>query len=60
MPAEPELIEQIGWRKASNRDDVPTFSHSGLVCTAETEGDRFVTGAKGVSLTYPSSVFNAG
>ncbi len=34
--AEPDLVEEAKWRKASNPDGVPTFSCDGLICTVET------------------------
>lgn len=60
VEAEPEVVEEVKWRKASNPDGVPTFSCSGLVCTVETYQDKVkVTFAKGASLPDPASVFNA-
>ena len=58
--AEPEVVEEAKWRKASNPDGVPTFSCDGLICTVETYQDKVkVTFAKGASLDDPSGVFNA-
>ena len=34
LGADPEMVEEAKWRKASNPDGVPTFSCAGLVCTA--------------------------
>ncbi|MFI5425849.1 hypothetical protein [Aeromicrobium sp. UC242_57] len=31
--AEPDVVEEVKWRKPSNPDGVPTFSCAGLVCT---------------------------
>lgn len=60
LDADPEVVEEVKWRKASNPDGVPTFSASGLICTVETYKDKVkVTFAKGASLPDPSSVFNA-
>lgn len=60
LEAEPEVVEEVKWRKPSNPDGVPTFSCSGLVCTLETYKDKVkVTFAKGASLADPASVFNA-
>ncbi|RNL78971.1 DUF1801 domain-containing protein [Nocardioides marmorisolisilvae] len=60
LEADPEVVEESKWRKASNPDGVPTFSHSGLICTVETYKDKVkVTFAKGASLPDPSSVFNS-
>lgn len=58
--AEPEVVEEVKWRKPSNPDGVPTFSADGLVCTVETYKAKVkVTFAKGASLEDPSGVFNA-
>lgn len=58
--AEPEMVEEAKWRKASNPDGVPTFWCAGLICTAETYKDKVkLTFAKGASLDDPSGLFNA-
>ncbi len=58
--AEPDVVEEAKWRKASNPDGVPTFSADGLICTVETYKDKVkLTFAKGASLDDPSGVFNA-
>ena len=60
LEADPEMVEEAKWKKASNPDGVPTFSCSGLVCTVETYKDKVkVTFAKGASLPDPAGVFNA-
>ncbi len=60
MKAEPDVVEEAKWRKASNPDGVPTFSCDGLVCTVETYKDKVkLTFARGASLEDPSSLFNA-
>lgn len=60
VQAEPEVVEEVKWRKPSNPDGVPTFSSSGLICTVETYKDKVkVTFAKGASLGDPDQVFNA-
>lgn len=60
LEADPEAVEEAKWRKASNPDGVPTFSHSGLLCTVETYKDKVkVTFAKGASLPDPAGVFNS-
>jgi len=60
LKAEPDLIEEAKWRKASNPDGVPTFSCDGIVCTVETYRDKVkLTFAKGASLDDPSGLFNA-
>lgn len=60
VTADPEVVEEVKWRKASNPDGVPTFSSSGLLCTVETYKDKVkVTFAKGASLADPAGLFNA-
>lgn len=60
VEAEPEVVEEVKWRKASNPDGVPTFSCDGLICTVETYKDKVkTTFAKGASLEDPSRLFNA-
>lgn len=60
VQAEPDVLEEVKWRKASNPDGVPTFSCSGLVCTVETYKDKVkVTFAKGAAVPDPDGLFNA-
>jgi hypothetical protein len=60
VKAEPDIVEEAKWRKASNPDGVPAFSRDGLVCTIETYRDKVkLTFAKGASLEDPSGLFNA-
>jgi hypothetical protein len=60
LSAEPDVVEEAKWRKASNPDGVPTYSLAGLVCTVETYQDKVkLTFAKGASLDDPSGLFNA-
>lgn len=58
--SDPDVVEEVKWRKPTNPDGVPTFSSSGLVCTLETYKDKVkVTFAKGASLPDPAGLFNA-
>ena len=60
MRADPDIEEEVKWRKPSNPDGVPTFSLDGLICTVETYKDKIkVTFAKGASLPDPTGLFNA-
>jgi hypothetical protein len=60
LEAEPEVVEESKWRKASNPDGVPTFSCDGLICTVETYKDKVkLTFAKGASLPDPDQLFNS-
>ncbi|ABM15397.1 MULTISPECIES: DUF1801 domain-containing protein [Mycolicibacterium] len=58
--AEPDVVEEIKWRKPSNPDGVPAFSLDGLICTLEMyKGKVKVNFAKGSSISDPDSLFNA-
>ncbi|GAA3518381.1 DUF1801 domain-containing protein [Nocardioides daeguensis] len=60
VAAEPAVVEEAKWKKASNPAGVPTFSADGLVATVETYKDKVkVTFAKGASLEDPTGIFNA-
>jgi len=60
LTAEPDMVEEAKWRKASNPDGVPTFSCDGLVCTVETYKDKVkLTFARGAALDDPTDLFNA-
>ncbi|QVI29562.1 DUF1801 domain-containing protein [Mycolicibacterium neoaurum] len=57
--AEPEVVEEVKWRKPSNPDGVPAFSLDGLICTVETYKDKVkLTLAKGASVNDPDHLFN--
>ena len=58
--ADPEVVEEVKWRKPSNPSGVPTWSHAGIICTGETYKDKVkLTFAQGASLDDPSKLFNA-
>jgi hypothetical protein len=59
--ADPEMVEEVKWRKPSNAMlGVPVWSHAGIVCTGETyKAVVKLTFAKGASLKDPSGLFNA-
>ena len=58
--ADPEIVEEVKWRKPSNPSGVPTWSHSGMICTGETYKDKVkLTFARGASLDDPAKLFNA-
>jgi hypothetical protein len=60
LDAEPEMTEEVKWKKPSNPSGVPTWSHNGIVCTGETYKDKVkLTFAKGASLPDPSGLFNS-
>ena len=59
--ADPDIVEEVKWRKPSNPAGVPCWSHhGGLVCTGETYKDKVkLTFARGAALDDPARLFNA-
>lgn len=59
--ADPEITEEVKWRKPSNPSGVPVWERDGIVCTGETYKDKVkLTFAKGALLEDPSGLFNSG
>lgn len=57
---DPDVVEEVKWRKPSNPSGVPTWSHGGILCTGETYKDKVkLTFAQGASLKDPAGLFNA-
>jgi hypothetical protein len=58
--ADPEVVEEVKWRKPSNPAGVPVWSHDGIICTGETyKAVVKMTFAKGASLPDPKQLFNS-
>ena len=58
--AEPQVIEEIKWRKPSSPGGVAAWSHRGLICTGEVYKQAVkLTFAKGASLDDPAGLFNS-
>jgi hypothetical protein len=58
--ADPEVVEEVKWRKPTNPSGVPVWSHNGIICTGETYKDKVkLTFAKGALLDAPNRLFNA-
>src|SRR5207247_4805123 len=59
--ADPEVIEELKWRKPSNSmSGVPVWSHAGIICTGETYKSVVkMTFARGASLEDPARLFNS-
>ncbi len=59
--ADPEVVEEVKWRKPSNGMlGVPVWSHAGIICTGETYKTAVkLTFAKGASLEDPAGLFNS-
>ena len=58
--ADPRVIEEMKWAKASNPTGVPVWSHDGMICTGETYKDAVkLTFAQGAALKDPAKLFNS-
>ena len=59
--ADPDVVEEVKWRKPSNAMlGVPVWEHAGIICTGETyKAVVKLTFAKGASLKDPSGLFNS-
>jgi hypothetical protein len=60
MAADPQVVEEVKWRKPGNPGGIPVWSRGGIICTGETYKDKIkLTFAKGASLDDPSRLFNS-
>jgi hypothetical protein len=58
--ADPEVAEEVKWRKPSNPAGVPVWEHGGMICTGETYKDKVkLTFARGAALEDPAGLFNS-
>ena len=58
--ADPEITEEVKWRKPSNPAGVPVWSRHGMICTGETYKNAVkLTFANGASLKDPSRLFTS-
>jgi hypothetical protein len=59
--ADPEVVEEVKWRKPSNSMlGVPVWEHDGIICTGETYKNAVkLTFMKGASLEDPAGLFNS-
>src|SRR5262245_38486596 len=59
--ADPEIVEEVKWRKPSNGMlGVPVWSRDGIICTGETYKNAVkMTFAQGASLEDPKGLFNS-
>src|SRR5690606_29588015 len=58
--ADPDVVEEVKWRKPSNAMlGVPVWSHDGIICTGEAYQDKVkLTFARGAALPDPAGLFN--
>ena len=60
LEADPQIIEEVKWRKPSNPAGVPVWSRGGIICTGETYKQVVkLTFAQGASLPDPARLFNS-
>ena len=58
--ADPEVVEELKWKKPSNPAGVPVWSHNGPICTGETYSSVVkLTFFKGAQLKDPKRLFNS-
>ena len=58
--ADPDVVEEVKWRKPPNPHGVPVWEHDGIICTGETyKAVVKLTFAKGAKLKDPARLFNS-
>jgi hypothetical protein len=58
--ADPEVVEEIKWVKATNPSGVPTWTHDGLICTGEVyKANVKLTFFSGAALDDPAGLFTS-
>ncbi len=58
--ADPDVVEDVKWRKPTNPMGVPVWEHAGIICTGETYKDKVkLTFVNGAALDDPSGLFNS-
>ena len=57
--ADPDIIEEVKWKKPSNPMGVPVWSHDGIICVGDTLKSAVrLTFPKGVQVKDPKKLFN--
>lgn len=58
--ADPDLIEEVKWKKPSKPEGVPVWSHDGILCNADLLKNAVrLTFPKGAQLKDPKKLFNS-
>lgn len=58
--SDPDVVEEVKWRKPSNPSGVPVWLHAGIICTGETYKDKVkLTFANGAAVGDPAGLFNS-
>ena len=59
MKADPAVVEEVKWKKPSKPSGVPVWSHTGIICVADTLKNAVrLTFPKGAQLKDPKKLFN--
>src|SRR5580704_1986228 len=57
--ADPDVLEEVKWKKPSKPEGVPVWSHDGILCVADTLKNAVrLTFPKGAQMKDPKNVFN--
>ena len=57
--ADPDLVEEVKWKKPSKPEGVPVWSHAGILCVADTLKNAVrLTFPKGAQIKDPKKLFN--
>jgi len=58
--ADPDVVEEVKWKKPSRPEGVPVWSHDGIICTGEMLKNAVrLTFPKGAEMKDPRKMFNA-
>ena len=57
--ADPDVVEEVKWKKPSKPSGVPVWSHDGIICVADTLKNAVrLTFPKGAQIKDPKKLFN--
>src|SRR6266700_5960175 len=57
--ADPDVVEEVKWKKPSKPSGVPVWSHDGIICVADTLKNAVrLTFPKGAQVKDPKKLFN--
>ena len=59
MQSDPEVVEERKWKKPSNPNGTPVWSHNGIICTGTYKSAVKLTFARGAQLDDPAGLFNS-
>lgn len=59
LEADPSVVEEVKWRKPSNPDGVPVWSHDGIICVGNVLKNAVrLTFPGGAQIKDPAKLFN--